>query len=92
MASTSNVPRIRTLSRILGGVAAGAAVMLSALALTLRAAGPSPADDPRSPSSSSPTLESRLMPLIKAHQGKVAVAVKSLASAAANRSAIMPTR
>ncbi len=79
MALTSNVPRIRNLSRILGCAATGAAIVLSALALTAGAAGPSPADEPKSPSSSSPTLESRLMPLIKAHQGKVAVAVKALA-------------
>ena len=80
MAATSNQSRIRTLSRIFGGVTAGAVVVLSALALTSHAAPPALSDDPKSPSASSPTLESRLMPLIKAHQGKVAVAVKSLAN------------
>jgi beta-lactamase class A len=79
MPAIPNDPRIRHLSEFLGGITAGTVVVLSALALSSRAAGPSPGDDSKSPSTSSPTLESRLMPLIKAHQGKVAVAVKSLA-------------
>jgi beta-lactamase class A len=54
------------------------AVVCSALALTSRAAGPSPVDEPKSPRPGAPTLESRLMPLIRAHQGKVALAVKPL--------------
>jgi beta-lactamase class A len=80
MAATSNLLRTLSFSRILGGIATGAVVVLSALSLTSHAAPPPAADDPKSPSASSPTLESRLMPLIKAHQGKVAVAVKPLAN------------
>ncbi len=80
MAVTASLLPLRALSQILGGVTAGAAIVLSALAFAVRADGPTPAGDSKSPTSSSPSLESRLMPLIRAHQGKVAVAVKSLAS------------
>jgi beta-lactamase class A len=80
MVANSNLLLKPSLCRILGSVTAGAVVALSALSLSSHAALPPAADDPKPPSASSPSLESRLMPLIKAHHGKVAVAVKSLAN------------
>jgi beta-lactamase class A len=53
-----------------------------------------PADDTKSHVASSTTLESRLMPLIAAHKGKVAVAVKHLGSGESFRyhsDTVMPT-
>jgi beta-lactamase class A len=75
MAETLSESRPRALSQLGGGLAVAAVVVLSAMALTTRAADP---PVPKAPTSGGPTLESRLMPLIRAHQGKVAVAVKPL--------------
>jgi len=56
------------------------------------AAGPGLADEPKTGASA--TLESRIMPLIRAHKGKVAVAVKHLGSGESfvyEAGAVMPT-
>ncbi|HZW35236.1 MAG TPA: serine hydrolase [Isosphaeraceae bacterium] len=55
---------------------------------------PAPAEGPKPQSSATPTLESRLMPLIAAHKGKVAVAVLHLDTGESFRyhaSEVMPT-
>jgi beta-lactamase class A len=94
MAETLNDLRPLVFSRIGGGMAVAAAVVLSAMALTSRAAGPSRDDDSKAPSTGGPTLESRLMPLIRAHQGKAAVAVKPLGRGESFRyhaDVVMPT-
>jgi beta-lactamase class A len=67
-------------------------LLMLSLALAVTLAGRSPADEPRTVDSA--TLESRIMPLIKAHKGKVAVAVRHLGTGEAfayQASAVMPT-
>ncbi len=94
MAETSNGLRPRTLSRIGGIAMALLAVVIAAWAHASDAAGPTLADDPKTPTTAGTTLESRLMPLIRAHQGKVAVAVKPLGDGESFRyhaDEVMPT-
>ncbi len=94
MAETLNDSSPRALLRFVGGAVVAAVVVLSAMAFTTRAAGPPVVDVPKAQSTGGPTLESRLMPLIRAHQGKVAVAVKPLGSGESFRyhaDDVMPT-
>ena len=93
MAETSNDLRPRVLFRIGGGVAVATVIVLSGMAFSSRGR-PSLGDLPKATSPSGPTLESRLMPLIRAHQGKVAIAVKPLGSGESFRyhaDEVMPT-
>jgi beta-lactamase class A len=81
-------------NRLAAGRAARARLVLLTIGPVLLAARPCPADEPKSTVRSATTLESRLMPLIKAHQGKVAVAVKHLGSGESYRyqaTEVMPT-
>ena len=94
MAQTLNHFRKCVLSRIGIGSIGGVLVVFAAMTFTCVAADSAPKDDSKSPSPSGPTLESRLMPLIRAHQGKVAVAVKPLGSGESFRyhaADVMPT-
>jgi beta-lactamase class A len=74
-----------------------ASIMLTALGLVLASISSLSADEPtvsRAGSRSSSTLESRIMPLITAHKGKVAVAVKHLGSGESfsyHETEVMPT-
>jgi beta-lactamase class A len=63
-----------------GGVKTTCWLALLTLELAVGASGSLRADEPQPKSGESPTLEARLMPLIKAHKGKVAVMVKHLGS------------
>jgi beta-lactamase class A len=70
----------RTTRPVLAALAgcALAALFLSNLATRSGRVAASPPSTSPPPASSSPSLELRLMPIIKAHKGKVAVAVKNL--------------